>query len=598
MASGRRSRFAGRLARPSGPKGKIGMYSYFTMQRLGNMPIFQANLLSDIRLQIGIGTPPFTRATIATVTDWESIVRTVLSGEVRFQGARRVRNFCISSEDSTGWVRIGFGTGTAPTTTNGFTDPLGGNKAIRIVATLNGGTTGGDASYIDFANSFFGTPVQSVWIKNNGGAGTRVLLRQDTASESYVISITNTWTIYSVASAVILGLGSNAIFTIGLRGNVTALNPLDILVYHPQAEDVTGQSNTNPAEDVSVGVLAAPYHGANVDGVKYFPWQNGNTVASNVVTKAVGAAIGSTILLGYLAEGARTNEVLFSRDLTNAAWVKVTTTVALDQTGVDGAANAASSLLATGANATVLQAIVEAASTREFSAYVKRITGAGEIDMTEDGGLTWTNITGSINSSTYSRVQIPSQSFLNPNVGFRIVTNGDKIAVDMVQNELGAFMSSAVPTTTVAVTRNADVLTYPSAGNIDFTVGTGYAEITVLGNSADTRVLSGTAGVQGGPILLNGTSQPRIYDETTYASSGLGNIPLNTVAKVAGSYGASTMKVFLNGVAGNSQAFDGILSSGNIQIMGTAGQTTFGTIRNVKIWGTQLPDTSLQALTQ
>ncbi|MDQ5980482.1 MAG: hypothetical protein QG602_3459, partial [Verrucomicrobiota bacterium] len=34
-----------------------------------------------------------------------------------------------------------------------------------------------------------------------------------------------------------------------------------------------------------------PYHGACVDGVKYFATENGNTVASNVVTEATGAAI-------------------------------------------------------------------------------------------------------------------------------------------------------------------------------------------------------------------------------------------------------------------------------------------------------------------
>ncbi len=44
-------------------------------------------------------------------------------------------------------------------------------------------------------------------------------------------------------------------------------------------------------------------------------------------------------------------------------------------------------------------------------------------------------------------------------VGFRIVTNGDQIAVDLVQNENGTFDTSAIPTTTVSVTRAQDAVT-------------------------------------------------------------------------------------------------------------------------------------------
>src|SRR5947207_15091579 len=47
-----------------------------------------------------------------------------------------------------------------------------------------------------------------------------------------------------------------------------------------------------------------------------------------------------------LLEAAATNVVLWNRDVTNAAWVKVSVTPALDQVGLDGVANTASSLLA------------------------------------------------------------------------------------------------------------------------------------------------------------------------------------------------------------------------------------------------------------
>lgn len=171
---------------------------------------------------------------------------------------------------------------------------------------------------------------------------------------------------------------------------------------------------------------------------------------------------------GLLLEGSRANVVLWDRDLTNAAWVKTTMTAAKDQTGIDGAANSASSLLATAGNATCLQAITLGSSQRAQAVWVKRLVGSGTINMTMDNGATWTVITLTAN---WTRVTIPSQTLANPTVGFRIVTNADKIAVDYVQNENGAFESSALATTTAAVTRAADSLTLPfNFGPMDTTV--------------------------------------------------------------------------------------------------------------------------------
>ncbi|WP_020472366.1 hypothetical protein [Zavarzinella formosa] len=55
--------------------------------------------------------------------------------------------------------------------------------------------------------------------------------------------------------------------------------------------------------------------------------------------------------------GTLTNYALWCRDMTNAAWVATNATVLKDQTGANGSASAASSILATANNATVLQTI-------------------------------------------------------------------------------------------------------------------------------------------------------------------------------------------------------------------------------------------------
>lgn len=160
--------------------------------------------------------------------------------------------------------------------------------------------------------------------------------------------------------------------------------------------------------------------------------------------------------LGVWREDQRTNVVLWCRDLTNAAWTKSNVTAALDQVGADGAANSASSITATAGNGTVLQAITLASSARFQSAFVKRLTGSGAVQMTTDNGSTWTAI---ILTSSYQQLSIPTQTLANPTVGFRLVTSGDAIAVDFVQNENGATgPTTPILTTTGSATRQADVI--------------------------------------------------------------------------------------------------------------------------------------------
>jgi len=162
------------------------------------------------------------------------------------------------------------------------------------------------------------------------------------------------------------------------------------------------------------------------------------------------------VQLGILSDGARTNVVPWNRDLTNVAWTKTNVTAAKNQVGIDGVANSASSLTATANAGTCLQAITLSSSARAQSAFVKRLTGSGTVEMTMNGGSTWTAITP---TSSWARFTIPTATLANPSVGFRIATSGDAIAVDFVQNENGIMPSSPIATTTVAVTRAADVLT-------------------------------------------------------------------------------------------------------------------------------------------
>lgn len=145
-----------------------------------------------------------------------------------------------------------------------------------------------------------------------------------------------------------------------------------------------------------------------------------------------------------------------SRDLTNVNWVKVNGTAAKDQAGADGVAAAASSFLATAPNATCLQTVTAAATNRVFSMRLKRLVGTGAVTITGDNFGTSTDITALINANTYTRVYLNPASVLNPIVGIKLATSGDKVAVDFVNLVAATQLTSDLDS--VLSSRSADVV--------------------------------------------------------------------------------------------------------------------------------------------
>jgi len=307
---------------------------------------------------------------------------------------------------------------------------------------------------------------------------------------------------------------------------------------------------------------------------------------------ASGAAIPAATLLGYLSEGARTNALLWSNDWTNAAWVKTTMTTAFTSTGPDGVANSATRLTASAGNALALQTIVAAASSRTFSVWIKRITGTGTVELTQDG-LAFTAVTV---TAGWTQVQLTA-SQLNAVLGIRIVTNADAVDVWCGQFEAGAFASSAIPTTTASASRNADVLSYPMAGNISGTVGSAYSETTpyVLVNSSyliadevDNRV----------PIYFNAAGTALMYDGTNNPSLKASAYAANTLTKGAVAWSGVLETSAFGGSLGTPGTFDGNFDLGaTFAIGGNGFGQLFGNIRNVRIYPNALTNAQLQAMT-
>lgn len=305
--------------------------------------------------------------------------------------------------------------------------------------------------------------------------------------------------------------------------------------------------------------------------------------------------------LGLLIEEQRTNVVLHNRDLTNAAWTKSNVTAAKDQTGIDGVANSASSITATAGNGTCLQAITLASSARYQTAFVKRITGSGAVEMTMDNGSTWTAVTV---TSAWTRVSIPTQTLANPTVGFRIVTNGDAVAIDFVQNENGAFETSPIATTTASVTRAADTISLAKAA---FPLGSSYsmyADATVQAIGATRSVMSLANGanneiymfVSGAGNITQQVQAASAFQGSPNGGAVVASVPVRAAARIA----TNDLAIIRNGGSLGTDTSVTMPDNANLTglYLGLRGDATFrlnGWLRQAILVPSAWPDATLAA---
>ena len=365
-----------------------------------------------------------------------------------------------------------------------------------------------------------------------------------------------------------------------------------------------------PSEYVSTGVLSSPFHGSMVDGVRYFDYANAITVTSNVVDESAnpGAAFDASDSfndasgpLGYRAEAQHINLALRGRTWENVAWGKTNVTANDDEVaGPDGRTRAAS-LTATAANGTVIQDLgVIGSAAKVWGLWVKRKTGTGDIDLTLNNGGAWTTITV---TAAWTRVQITA-TLADPDIGIRIVTDTDAIYVDYAQAEANTFLASTTPETVAsAITVNADVLTYASAGNIIDAAGTAFASVSSdwTGTGAARHAVARS---MAGRILYNNSAQSSngiaINDASAESSSPPGIDFQNSPKGVASTWGAALTAYSPDTLAPDATpaAYDGTIGTGDIAIgsLNTGADQWDGTVRFVQIFSRELNSSQVGAL--
>ncbi len=214
------------------------------------------------------------------------------------------------------------------------------------------------------------------------------------------------------------------------------------------------------------------FSGATVDGATYtrvgsaWRWDASGDVS--VVAEDAGIfdyIENAGALLGLRWEDANTNLLTAGRDL--SGW-DLTDVSHGDVLGVDGSGTNASTLTASATDGTAYEAFTTLTSglTYTFSAWVKRRTGTGRVDITGDGGTTLKEISADLIGSGWQKVFIEFVADGTDTVGFKLSTDTDAIDVDCCRVELGPIARG--PTLTDAATVNASVLWCPAGSGLGY----------------------------------------------------------------------------------------------------------------------------------
>jgi hypothetical protein len=345
-------------------------------------------------------------------------------------------------------------------------------------------------------------------------------------------------------------------------------------------------TNSSPAWGFnSSGILVQPT--ANVPFIEYDP--------------ATGSA------LGWRVWDAVTNLALHSRDLTQTAWVKSGITPTRDQVGADGTANMATRLTATSSDGTALQTITSASATRASGFLIKRITGTGVIQITQDGGATWNTV--SI-TNQWLRYPIAAATVTNPQIGFRIRSSGDEIAVDFAQLQSSSTLGPPVQTGALTASSTADVASITGAafaGIWNQAAGTLYASVIMAQptKSGNQFIIRASDNSYGNSVALNvnsgspsiATSAGGVFDGTATSAQSL----TTAAANFAGAYAANDLALaHANATVADSTA---TIPSNLARIdLGAdhsgLNRATGVYVREAAIFKSRRPNANLQAMTQ
>jgi len=269
-------------------------------------PVFNTSLLNTLIPSVGTLTTFTRNGSDATIEDFQPLIKPVFADEARFWGVRNVKNIG-PNYDVSGWSNPPNGNFTV-------TQHVAvGEPYTRITC-----TTSDILSVLDvvrvISESFSSTRYK---IRTSKNIELRLSDATIFSGGSYIIDATPNWQLFGSKGTTLVFSGQMSITT-GV--------PMDIGDYIDVMEAQLERTALNdaPSEYVSWGTETVPWHGLNVDGVRNYTYENGNTVVSNIITPAQGNPIPNNTLKGLLIERESTN--LADTDQSGTQTVTITTT--------------------------------------------------------------------------------------------------------------------------------------------------------------------------------------------------------------------------------------------------------------------------------
>lgn len=157
---------------------------------------------------------------------------------------------------------------------------------------------------------------------------------------------------------------------------------------------------------------------------------------------------------------AEENLLLRSQDY-SATWTVTNLTPVTGKTAPD-ATTTATEFTASAGNATLTQAVTAIAGDYTFSVFLRRVSGAGNVDISAHSGGTWVTQTLTSTWTRFTVTQTLTAGSRTP--GIRVVTSGDVIEVWGAQLEQRSAVTAYTATTTQPITNYIPVLQTAASG--------------------------------------------------------------------------------------------------------------------------------------
>jgi hypothetical protein len=176
------------------------------------------------------------------------------------------------------------------------------------------------------------------------------------------------------------------------------------------------------------------------------------------------------------------------------------------------------------------------------------------------------------------------------------------------QLETGSVATSYIPTTTAAITRNADVISVSGAvsGSIGQTAGTMYAQVDLRNWTASGRVLAISDGTSDARVVIQVGANRTLQAVVTAASGEVANIAtasgqVNGIYKCAVAYASGDFAFYVNGNQVGTDSSGAVPACNNVALgkIETSASTNFLNDRILAgaLYNTRLLNAELAALT-